>query len=99
MGGVLSCVAEYRNYSSAIGYSFRFFAAGMRPNENLALLSVDRIAPTGENILTGAYHFTVDVYAVTAGTQNENAGKLIDWIVSPQGQGAVEQCGYVRKYR
>ena len=56
----------------------------------------DGIAPTEENILTGAYPFTIDVYAVTAGTQNENARKLIDWIISPQGQDAVEQCGYVR---
>lgn len=97
MGGVLSQVAEYRNYSSAIGYSFRYFATGMNPNDNIKLLAIDGVEPTIENIRSGTYPFTVDVYAVTAGSTNENTEKLIQWILSEQGQNFIEVCGYVKK--
>jgi phosphate transport system substrate-binding protein len=96
MGGIIKRVATYRNYSSAIGYSFRYFATGMSPNENIKLLAIDGIEPTVENIRNGTYLFTIDVYAVTAGSQNENTKLLIDWILSEQGQNFIETCGYVR---
>jgi phosphate transport system substrate-binding protein len=32
MRGIVNKVATYRNYSSAIGYSFRYFATGMKPS-------------------------------------------------------------------
>ncbi len=95
MGGVINKVAEYRNYSSAIGYSFRFYATGMNPNESIKLLAIGGIAPKKENIQSGAYPFTIDVYAVTTGVKNENTKKLLDWILSEQGQMFIEQCGYV----
>jgi phosphate transport system substrate-binding protein len=96
MGAVINQVAIYRNYTSSIGYSFRFFATGMSPNENIRLLDINGITPSVENIQNGSYPFTVDVYAVTAGSTNENTQKLIQWILSDQGQGLIEACGYVR---
>jgi phosphate transport system substrate-binding protein len=97
MGGVINRVAAYRNYSSAIGYSFRYFATGMKPNPDIKLIAIDGIEPSPENIRNGSYPFTVDVYAVTAGTKNENVPRLINWILSAQGQDLIEQCGYVRR--
>jgi phosphate transport system substrate-binding protein len=97
MGGVINRVASYRNYSSSIGYSFRFFATGMKPNANIKLLAINGIEPSIENIRNGSYPFTVDVYAVTAGSSNDNTPKLIQWILSEQGQGFITQCGYVRR--
>jgi len=96
MGETISRVAQYRNYSSAIGYSFRYFATGMSPSENIKLIAINGIEPSVENIINGSYPFTIDVYAVTAGSKNENTEKLILWILSEQGQGFVEECGYVR---
>ncbi|MCL1903306.1 MAG: substrate-binding domain-containing protein [Oscillospiraceae bacterium] len=101
MGGMISRVAEYRNYASAIGYSFRYFATGMKPNQNIKLLSVDGIAPTVENIQNSTYPFTVEVYAVTTNEaeqdkKSENIKKLLDWILSEQGQSFIEKCGYIR---
>jgi phosphate transport system substrate-binding protein len=96
MGGIINRVAVYRNYSSSIGYSFRYFATGMSPNENIKLLAINGIAPSTDNIRSGAYPFTVDVYAVTAGSIGENAEKLIQWILSEQGQSFIEICGYIR---
>ena len=95
MGDVIHQVAVYRNYSSAIGYSFRYFVTGMRPHDDIKLLSVDGVAPTLENIRNGTYPFIINVYAVTAGTINENAEKLIRWILSEQGQAFIELCGVV----
>ncbi|MDR3279383.1 MAG: substrate-binding domain-containing protein, partial [Synergistaceae bacterium] len=90
-------VAEYRNYSSAIGYSFRFFAGGKKPNDNIKLIAIDGVEPTPANIRNGRYPFTADIYAVTTGDESANTRKLIDWILSEQGQNFVEQCGYVRR--
>jgi phosphate transport system substrate-binding protein len=95
MGGVVNRVAVYRNHSSAIGYSFRYFVEGMNRNDNVKLIAVDGAAPTVQNIKNGSYPFTVDFYAVTAGTRNENARKLIDWILSDQGRDFIELCGCV----
>jgi len=97
MGSVISQVAVYRNYSSAIGYSFRYFATGMKPNENIKLLAIDGTAPTIENIQNGSYLFTIDVYAVTTQFSTDNTKKLIDWILSNQGQNLIVECGYVRQ--
>lgn len=95
MGGVISQVADYRNYSSAIGYSFRYYATGMNPNDDIKLIAINGIEPTSPNIKSGTYIFSVDVYAVTIGNESENTQKLIDWLVSEQGQRLVELCGYV----
>jgi phosphate transport system substrate-binding protein len=95
MGGIISDVARYRNFSNAIGYSFRYYATAMNPHSNIKLLSIDGVEPTIQNIRNGTYPFTIDVYAVTAGTENENAGILIEWILSEQGQRFIEACGYV----
>jgi phosphate transport system substrate-binding protein len=95
MGGILSKVADYRNSSAAIGYSFRWYATVMNGNPGIKLLAIDGVEPTPENIRNGSYPFTVDVYAVTAGTTNPNAKKLVDWVVSDEGQSLIEQVGYV----
>ncbi|MDR1965389.1 MAG: substrate-binding domain-containing protein [Synergistaceae bacterium] len=95
MGGMVNKVAVYRNYSSAIGYSFRYFVEGMKKNSGVKLIAVDGTAPTVQNIKNGSYPFTIDFYAVTAGTRNENAQKLIGWLLSGQGQDLIERCGCV----
>lgn len=95
MGGILSQVAEYRNLSSAIGYSFRWYATVMNPNPDIRLLSIEGVAPTPENIRDGSYPLTGELNIVTAGSQNPNLHKLIDWTLSAQGQALIEKTGYV----
>ena len=97
MSGVITKVAEYRNYSSALGYSFRYFATGMNPNDNIKLLGIDGVLPTVENIRNDTYMFTVDIYAVTANSTNENTELLVQWLTSEQGQDFIEACGYVKQ--
>ena len=96
MGGIVSQVARYRNYSSAIGYSFRYFATEMYRNDDIRLLAIDGIKPRSISIRNGRYPFSIDVYAVTAGPPDGNAEMLIQWILSGQGQEFIKKCGYVK---
>lgn len=95
MGGIIQRVASYRNSREALGYSFRYFATAMSPVKNIKLLEIDGVAPTRENIRSGAYPYTADVFIVTAGTRNPNVGPLLDWFTGPQGRRLVEETGYV----
>lgn len=95
MGGIIHEVSQYRNYKNAIGYTFRYYSTEMVGNNEIQLLSIDGIEPTKENIRNGTYPLISEFYAVTAGTDNPNVKKFIDWIVSPEGQALVEKVGYV----
>lgn len=95
MGGAITQVAEYRDYPSAIGYSFRFYTQVMKSDARTKLLRVDGVAPTVENIRSGAYPFTIAEYAITAGSDNPNVQPMIDWMLSPEGQSFIEKTGRV----
>lgn len=95
MGGIIQEVSKYRNYKNAIGYTFRYYSTEMIQNKEIKLLSIDGVAPTKENIQNGTYPLIAEFYAVTAGTENPNAQKLIDWICSDEGQAIIEKVGYV----
>lgn len=95
MGGIISQVAEYKNYRNAIGYTFRFYSTEMVKNDNIRLLKVDGIYPDKESIRSDTYPITAEFYAITAGTSNPHAQAFIDWILSKEGQELVEKTGYV----
>lgn len=94
MGDMISNVSAYKNHNSAIGYSFLFFATEMVNDNKIKLLSLNGVAPTRENVANQTYQYASEFYAVTAGTENPNAEKLIEWILSEQGQYLVENTGY-----
>jgi phosphate transport system substrate-binding protein len=61
------------------------------------MIKVNGVAPTQENISSEEYPITASLYAVTyEGNPNENVQKLIDWILSDEGQEIVEKTGYAR---
>ncbi|WP_029986734.1 PstS family phosphate ABC transporter substrate-binding protein [Lysinibacillus fusiformis] len=95
MGGIIHEVSQYRNYKNAMGYTFRYYSTEMVQNKKIKLLSIDGVAPTKENIRNGTYPLVSEFYAVTAGTENDNVQKLIDWIRTDEGQALVEKVGYV----
>ncbi|WP_445479836.1 substrate-binding domain-containing protein [Lysinibacillus irui] len=95
MGGIIREVSQYRNYKNAMGFTFRYYSTEMVKNEKVKLLSIDGVAPTKENIQNGTYPLVSEFYAITAGTENHNVQKLIDWILSEEGQVMVEKVGYV----
>jgi phosphate transport system substrate-binding protein len=94
MGGMFQQVAAYRNYDNAIGYSFLFFSKEMVDGRGIKLLAVNDIFPNKENIVNGKYPYVVDFYAITLGNETENTNRLIEWILSNQGQYLIEKTGY-----
>ncbi|PID22345.1 hypothetical protein CSV61_05710 [Sporosarcina sp. P3] len=95
MGGIISEVSKYRNYTNAIGYTFRYYSTEMVGNEEIKLLAIDGVEPTKETIRSDEYPIASEFYVITAGTENPNVEKFIEWITSPQGQELVEIVGYV----
>ena len=103
MGGIIRSVANYRNHSNAIGFSFRFYSTEMVQNGDIHLLALNGVEPTKETIRDGSYPIASEFYAVTAapiGTEpfeerNSTAKAFLDWILSEQGQWIVEETGYV----
>jgi len=95
MSGIVERVSDYKSRSGSIGFSFRYYMEGIIKNPDIKLLSIDGIAPTVENIKSGAYPVTTPLYAVTyEGNDNENVDKLIEWILSDEGQEIIERTGY-----
>ncbi|MBB4824726.1 phosphate transport system substrate-binding protein [Sporosarcina luteola] len=95
MSGIITYVADYRNYDGAIGFTFRFYSESMIGNSDIRLLAVDGADPTVETVRSGAYPITRELYAITAGSENPNVKAFIDWILSDEGQELVEKTGYV----
>lgn len=85
---------RWNGVQPALGYSYRYYATTMYANPNVKLLHIDGVAPTPENIQSGAYPFVSDFYAVTRGAPQGNAKVLLDWVLSPQGQELIEKTGY-----
>ncbi len=96
MGGIIEKVADYKSKPTSIGFSFRFYVESIIKNPDIKMIAINGIAPTKENIQNGTYPIIAPVYAVTyEGNSNENVQKLIDWIVSEEGQYIIEETGYV----
>lgn len=96
MGDIIEEVADYKNLSTSIGFSFRFYVEGIIKNPDIKMIAVDDVAPTAENIKDGSYPIIAPVYAVTyKDNPNENVYKLIDWMLSEEGQYIIEETGYV----
>lgn len=97
MGGVVRGVAVYRNAPQSLGYSFRYYVTAMRGAQGLRMLAIDGVEPTRENVRTGTYPYTVDVFMVTTQRSRPQVERLRQWLLGPQGQKLVEDVGYVAR--
>ena len=103
MGGIITSVANYRNFKNAIGFSFRFYSTEMVKNDQIRLLALNGVEPTVDTIRDGSYPISSSFYAITASPigqpapeeTNEDLAALINWILSEQGQWLIEETGYV----
>ncbi|MBR3994339.1 MAG: substrate-binding domain-containing protein [Clostridia bacterium] len=96
MVGIIERVSNYKNKTNSIGFSFRFYVEGIIKNPDIKMVSIDGVSPTAENIKNGTYPVVTPIYAVTYEEQtNENVDKLLDWILSEEGQYIIEETGYV----
>jgi len=95
MIGIINQVADYRNFSNAIGYSFLYFATEMIQNNQIKLLSINGIYPSRETIQNNTYPFSGNFYAIYIDKENENIESFINWMLSEQGQTLIFKTGYV----
>ena len=80
----------------SIGFSFRFYLADLVQNDGVKMLALNGVYPSRENIRNGTYPVVAQFYAIyRADNQNENVRRLIDWLLSDEGQSLIEACGYV----
>ena len=83
-------------FGASIGFSFRYYMDGIVGNQAVKMLELNGVYPSEENIQNGSYPFIAEFYAVyRADSQNENIPLLINWLLSPDGQRLIEECGYV----
>jgi phosphate transport system substrate-binding protein len=98
MGALVDAVAVYTNEEDAIGYSYYYYVTDMWKNDKVKLMAVDGIYPDKKTIGDGTYPIRTAYYAVIRSDEpkDSNARKLLDWILSGEGQQIAEGAGYVK---
>lgn len=96
MGEIIKQVASYKNAKNSLGYSFMYYSSEMIKNNQIKYIAIDGVKPTPETVRNKTYPFTVPVYAVTLkSNKQENVSRLIQWVLSEEGQSLVERTGYI----
>ena len=81
---------------ASVGFSFRYYVDGIVKAQGVKLLAIDGVYPGKEEIRAGTYPLTGEFYAVyRKGDPNPNLQKILDFVLSPEGQRIVEESGYV----
>ncbi|MDC0706888.1 phosphate ABC transporter substrate-binding protein [Stigmatella sp. ncwal1] len=86
---VVNAVSKEKN---GIGYGGAAYAKGIKPL-NIQEGS-EPIAPSAENIQSGHYPLSRDLFFYVRGAPRANAQAFIDFVLSPQGQQLVAHVGY-----
>ena len=81
---------------ASVGFSFRYYVDGIVKADGVKLLAVDGVYPGREEIRAGSYPLAGPFYAVSRkGDPNPNLSRILEFVLSPQGQRIVEESGYV----
>ena len=81
----------------SLGFSFRYYLDDMVGSDSVKMLKLNGVYPSAENIQNGTYPVIAKFYAIyRADNENENIQRLIDWLLSSEGQQIIEKTGYVR---
>ena len=83
--------------AQALGYSVYYYEHYMALSAYTRTVAIDGVEPTAVTIASGAYPYTADVYAACRSGEppGSPAMKLLDWLVSPEGQAVIRESGYV----
>lgn len=83
-------------FGQSIGFSFRYYVEGLNTSSGVKMISVNGISPNKENIQNGTYPIISNIYMVTRkGETNPNVQKVIDYVLSEEGQDIVNETGFV----
>jgi phosphate transport system substrate-binding protein len=86
---VVNAVAKEKN---GIGYGGAAYAKGLR--ELKIKVGAEEIAPTQENIQSGKYPLSRNLFFYVRGEPSSAVQQFIDFALSPEGQQIVTQVGY-----
>ena len=96
MGMLVDTVAEYKNDSVSIGYTYKYYIDNLYKNESIKILAIEGVFPDENNIRTGEYPFSTCYYGVIRSEdENSSGGKFLDWMLSREGQLCIKQAGYI----
>src|SRR5262245_46197274 len=86
---VVNAVAKEKN---GIGYGGAAYAKGIK--ELKIKVGSDEIGPTAENVKSGRYPLSRDLYFYTRARPQGEAKAFLDYCLSPEGQALVSAVGY-----
>ena len=96
MEGLVRRVGNYENSEASLGYTYLYYIDTLYKDSGIKTLAIDGIAPTEENLRSGAYPFTTNYYGVIRGGEEEGVGgRFLDWMLSEEGQRCIAQAGYI----
>jgi len=97
---IVDIISDYDNMENAIGYSYYYYASTIYTDDEMKLLSVNGIKPSYDNIQTGLYSLQTQYFAVIRKNEPENSNtrKLLNAMISEQGQNIAKEAGYVQNY-
>jgi len=78
----------------SIGYGGIAYGKGIKPLRVKKDADSPAIEPSMENVVTGAYPISRFLYWYLAGQPTGGLKKLVDWVMSKEGQAVVENVGY-----
>ena len=98
MSGLIDAISNGENSKYSIGYSIYLYAKEQYVKDNTKFLKINNIEPTDATITDKSYPLTKVVYAVTRKDvpQDSNVKKLINWLLTDEGQEVVFAGGYVK---
>lgn len=83
-------------FGKAIGYSFRYYLCDLVGDSEVKMISLNGVYPDRENIRNRTYPVVSEFYAAyRKDNDNPNVKRLIDWILSGEGQTIIDKTGYV----
>jgi phosphate transport system substrate-binding protein len=97
MDEIVSGVASYANSGNALGYSVYYYLANMYAVDGIKMMGVSGVNPSRATITDGSYPYTNDFYAVVRADEppGSPARKVMEWLLTPEGQKTVADAGYV----
>ncbi|MBP5378427.1 MAG: substrate-binding domain-containing protein [Ruminococcus sp.] len=94
MGALIECVAEYRNKTCSIGYTFYYYMNNLYKNPDIKVLKINGVSPDNEHLLDKSSPFSSGYYAVTIKGGDKKAEEIKDYLISDEGQEIVKLAGY-----